>query len=142
MILLDAYALVAFITDEPAADDVEPLLRSDDVGIGVVNLAEALDVTQRVRRFAREDVRAAIEPLLARRLRLITHSPIDAWAAADLRVRHYDKRTCAVSTADCFLLASAESGDEIATADPAVATVARAEGVGLIPLPDREGRRP
>jgi PIN domain nuclease of toxin-antitoxin system len=37
--LLDAYALVAFLANEPAADEVEALLRAGDTGVTVGNFA-------------------------------------------------------------------------------------------------------
>jgi len=40
--LLDAYALIALLGDEPAADKVEELLRRGDCSASVVNLAEAI----------------------------------------------------------------------------------------------------
>jgi hypothetical protein len=67
----------------------------------------------------------------------------EAWRAADLRARYYDRKARALSLADCLLLAHVcTGGDEIATADPAIADVARAEGLALIPLPDSAGARP
>jgi hypothetical protein len=47
-----------------------------------------------------------------------------------------------VSLGDCFVLATAGPGDAVATADPVVAAVARAEGIGVESLPDSTGRRP
>jgi predicted nucleic acid-binding protein len=45
--------------------------------------------------------------------------------------------------ADCLLLAHAIStGDALATSDPDVAAIARARGLTLIALPDRDGNRP
>lgn len=66
----------------------------------------------------------------------------DAWRAADIRMRYYDRRTNPLSLADCLLLASVEPTDELATADPAIAAVARAEGTRLVPLPDSTGALP
>jgi PIN domain nuclease of toxin-antitoxin system len=47
-VLLDAFALIALLTDEPAAETVEVLLRRGDAAMTVVNLAEALDVLRRI----------------------------------------------------------------------------------------------
>jgi hypothetical protein len=47
-VLPDAFALLAPLGEEPAADNVEALLRRGDAAITAVNLAEALDVLQRV----------------------------------------------------------------------------------------------
>jgi PIN domain nuclease of toxin-antitoxin system len=47
-VLLDAFALIALLRDEPAADEVETILRRGEAAMSAVNLAEALDVLQRV----------------------------------------------------------------------------------------------
>lgn len=142
MILLDAYGLVALIAEEPAAAEVARLLQTNDVGMTSVNLGEAIDVTQRVFRLDPVEVREAVEPLFQGRLRLAAQRDEDAWRAAELRLRYYDRKDRALSLPDCFLIAAAGQGDGIATADPAVAEVARAESIRLISLPDTEGRRP
>lgn len=69
-----------------------------------------------------------------------------AWRPArrsgSLRARYYHRGECDLSLADCILLASAGDGERIATTDPAVATVARAEGIDVVALPDSSGQRP
>lgn len=142
MILLDAYALVALLADEPAAGEVERLLREGGCAVTPSNLAEAVDVTQRARGVAPADVRAALEPLLDGEIELLAPREADVWRAADLRLRYYDRRGCALSLADCFLLAAVGPRDRIASADSAVAAVARGEGIELVRLPDSSGRRP
>lgn len=144
MTLLDAYALVALVVDEPAAEEVETLLRAGDSVVVTANLAEAIDVAHRVHGRALEDVRAALEPLfLANAVSALASEEPDAWLAAEVRARYYDRRNRALSLADCFLLAHAlVAHDRIATADPPVAEVARAEGIGVVALPDSTGVRP
>ena len=139
MTLLDAYGLVAFLGDETAAETVESLLRAGDVGILVVNLAEAIDVTRRVHGFAPEDVRRGIEPLvLAGDLAVIASGESEGWRAADLRAENYHRTTRPLSLADCFLLAHAEGdGGPVATPDPHVQAVALDLGVGVVHLPTR-----
>ena len=141
MILLDAYALIAFVREEPAAAEVEELLREWDTGVTAYNFAEALDVLQRVHRVPEERVRGVIEPLLAGELELVSTGAEEAWRAGALRVRHYRKRVRELSLADCILLAHGRNGDRIATADPAVVAVARAERIETVALPDSSGRR-
>jgi len=142
--LLDAYPLVALLADEPAADEVEQLLREGEASIAVINLCEAIDVCRRVRALPAADVRAVLEPLLlVGALTAVASGEREAWLAADIRTRYYDRRARALSIADCLLLAhAAASGKRIATADPAVAEVARAEGLELVPLPSSRGERP
>jgi uncharacterized protein with PIN domain len=142
LILLDAYALVAFLANEPAADEVEALLRAGDTGVTVVNLAEAIDVTQRVHDIGADDVRGVAEPLLGEAITVVNHSERDAWRAADVRTRHYDRSRRPLSMADCFLIAATGADDGIATADAPLAETARAEGLRVVALLDSAGQRP
>ncbi|MBA2460997.1 MAG: PIN domain-containing protein [Actinobacteria bacterium] len=141
MILLDAAALVALAKDEPAADEVSAILEAGDAAISSVNLAELIDQLVRVDGRDPQRVDALVQPLVDEKLRVRSPSGADAWRAALIRARYYDRKTCALSLADCFLLAA--TGDEsIATSDQPVAGVARAEGVTLIALPNSAGERP
>jgi uncharacterized protein with PIN domain len=142
VILLDAYALVAFLAEEPAADEVEALLRAGDTGVTVVNLAEAVDVTQRIHRIPLEEIRAAVDALRGDALAVVTHSENDAWKAAELRARHYDRSRRPLSLADCFLIAAAGSNDRIATSDGPVADTARQESITVVALAHSTGARP
>ena len=142
MTLLDAYALVAFAADEPAAEEVEVLLRASRCGITTVNFAEAIDETRRIHGLSEEDMRGLTEPLLDEVIAVIPPSEAHAWRSATLRARYYHRRTSALSLADCLLLAAAGSDDAIATSDPVIAKVARAEKIDLTPLPDTSGERP
>ena len=142
MTLLDAYALVALLADEPAAGEVEKLLR-ERCSVTTVNLAEALDVLQRGYGVEEDILRTGLDPLLRSRLAVHDSDAEDAWLAGSLRSRYYDRRSCAISVADCLLLAAAQgSSSAVATSDPAVAAVARHEGIGLVPLADRQGVLP
>jgi predicted nucleic acid-binding protein len=141
---LDAYALVALVGDEPAAEEVQGLLREGGMRVAIVNLAEAVDISQRVHNLSAQEVRHALEPLLLADI-VSTASPDEphAWLAAELRIKHFDKKTSSLSMADCFLLAHAlTDGRPIATSDPPLATVARAEGLEVVGLPDSSGKRP
>jgi hypothetical protein len=64
-----------------------------------------------------------------------------AWRAGELRAAHYDRRTSALSLADCILLATATPEDKIATSDRAVGATARNLGISVIPLLDSKGNR-
>jgi predicted nucleic acid-binding protein len=141
--LLDAYPLVAYLTGEPAADEVKALLAEGDTVATSLNVAEAVDVAARVYGASEEAVRGAIELLVANDLLTIS-APDTAtgFRAAHLRIAYYRRRDRALSLADCFLLASAAHEDHVATSDPAVAEVARAEGIDVVALPDSSGRRP
>jgi uncharacterized protein with PIN domain len=142
--LLDAYALVALVADEPAAAEVENILREGETRVVIINLAEAVDSAQRVHRLSSADVRTTLEPLLLSEVLLaaVSDEP-QAWLAAEIRIEHYNRRTAPLSMADCFLIAHALTDDRaIATADLPLADVARAAGVEVIALPTSAGERP
>jgi ribonuclease VapC len=134
-VLLDAFALIALLADEPAADEVEALLRSGEAAITAVNLAEALDVLQRVQGIPSERLQAVTTPLVGERMKLL---PIDeriARDAADIRARRYHRTRAPVSLADCILLAATGESDALATADGPLIRVAEAENVQVRALP-------
>jgi PIN domain nuclease of toxin-antitoxin system len=142
LIALDAYALIAFLADEAAHDEVEELLGETCV-ITVLNLAESLDVLGRVYGVSEQDLRHLVGPLVGHAFEFEPTPEEDAWTAASLRRRFYDRTSRDLSMADCFLLAAASRLEaSVATADPAVAAVARDESLELIALPDSAGRRP
>jgi uncharacterized protein with PIN domain len=141
--LLDAYALVALIADEPAAAEVETMLRAGDCGVVVTNLAEAVEICARVHALELRAIRQALEPILGDSLEVVVSTDVEAWQAAALRSAHYNKQTSPLSMADCLLLAHATlSDDSIATSDPPLAEAARREGLDVEPLPDSSGVRP
>lgn len=134
-VLLDAFALIALLTDEPAADDVEALLRRGDAAITAVNLAEALDVLQRVQKVPRERVEALAVPLVEERMKLVAIDLEIARAAAGIRARRYHRARAPLSLADCILLAATGDSDTLATADEPLIHAARAERRDVIELP-------
>jgi uncharacterized protein with PIN domain len=141
--LLDAYALVALIADEPAAPIVEEILRSGEAAITSMNLAETVDVARRVHAHEEEHVRDAVEPLLlGGHISLIAPGGTTAWRAVHLRSAYYDRRARAVSIADCFLLAVAGADDRIVTADRSIVDIAQIEGIAVLPLPNSAGHLP
>jgi len=143
MIVLDAYALVAMLASEPAAVDVKALLREEDCAISTLNLAEAADVLQRVRGVDIGETRNVLGSLAPGVLTLVDVDERCAWRAAMLRSTHYRRRASELSLADCVLLATAKPGrDSVATSDAPVLRAARREGLGTIPLPDTQSRRP
>jgi PIN domain nuclease of toxin-antitoxin system len=144
LILLDAYALIALALDEPVAAEVDALLRerANDAAATSANLAEVVDFLVRQANWPEADVQLELTLLLQTTLGVVDLTAETALRAGLLRARHYVRRHCDVSLADCVLLTSAGQGDAVATADPAVASVARAEGIGLVALPDSSGRRP
>lgn len=143
MVVLDAFALVALARDEPAAQEVEDILRGGDVAISALNLGEAIDVLGRVHEIDAWELTEGVRVLEAEVLRVLpVDSPV-AHRAAQIRSRHYRRRGSELSLADCVALASVDALDtQLATADPALAKAARMESVEVIPLPDSSGNRP
>lgn len=142
MILLDAYAVLALARGEGPADEVEEIVRSRDCAISTANYFEVADRLQRLSGWSKDETSERFARLFGETVRVLSLDEAIAWRGAGLRARHYNRKTCALSLADCALLASAGPDDSIATADPAVAAVARAEGIGLIPLPDSSAQQP
>jgi len=134
-VLLDAYALIALLADEPAADEVEALLRRGEAAITAVNLAEALDVLQRVQGIPRERLEALTTPLVGERMTFVAIDERMARDAADIRARRYHRTRAPLSLADCILLAATGASDALATADGPLIAVAEAENVQVRTLP-------
>jgi PIN domain nuclease of toxin-antitoxin system len=140
--VLDAFALLAMALDEPAADEVEAVIRRGDGRVASVNLAETLDQLGRVHGHSQESLEAVFGPFLAEAVEVVGAGERLAWRAAALRRRHYRRRASELSLADCFALALPEGDDTIVTADSALLRAARAEGIAVRALPDARGRRP
>lgn len=140
---LDASALVALSADEPAAAEVERIMRAGQAAMTASNLSEVVDVLQRVERRPLETIRAALGILLDGALTIV---PVDAdlgWRAGEVRARRYHRTRSPLSLADCHLLAAAFAApDTLATSDHALARAARAEGIEVVALPNSRGRRP
>ena len=142
-VLLDAFALIALLREEPAADEVETVLRRGEAAMSVVNLAEALDVLQRVDGVDRARLDAVTVPLLHESVALLAVDERTARDGADVRARRYHRARAPLSLADCLLIAAARGAQAaVATADRPLANAARAEGVEITALPDSRGRRP
>lgn len=137
MTLLDAYALIAFVTGGPASGQVRAHLREGNAALATVNLVEALDVCRRVRGLPIPRALEVIEPLFDTALALIELDRARARRAAEIRAEHYHRSTCPISLADAVLLASVDPSGRIATADPDVLAVASAEGLDAIALSEQ-----
>jgi uncharacterized protein with PIN domain len=142
-VLLDAFALIALLRDEPAADEVETILRRGEAAMSAVNLAEALDVLQRVDGVDRARLDALTGPLIRESLALLAVEERTARDGADIHARRYHRTRAPLSLADCLLLAAARGAQAVvATADRPLASAARAEEIEVAALPDSRGRRP
>ena len=141
MILLDAYAVLAYLTGERAMDEVGDLLqRGEPIGITGIGRAEVIDRLTRTRGIDPDALRADLAVL-----NISTTVPVDAQigeTAGVIRSSVYDRRLCAVSMADCCLLAAALHHDAaLATSDPHLLDAAQTVGVATVALPDSSGKR-
>jgi predicted nucleic acid-binding protein len=135
VILLDAYALVAFLAGGPAAAEVRAILREGGAGVATANLAEALDVSERLYGVPVEQAMEVIDPLLEGTLSVVALDLGIARRAARIRAQYYHRSSRAISLADSVLIASAAQEDRIATADPHVLAVAGSERIKSVSLP-------
>jgi predicted nucleic acid-binding protein len=127
--LLDAYALVAFLEDDPRR--WRSTVCSAQAAADDRDLAEA---GQRVLRHSDVTAAGLRELVSSLPLAVVPFTEVHGWRAAELRARYYRRADSAVSLADCCLVAVATTADRVATADPAVIRMATAEGVGLLEL--------
>lgn len=142
MTALDAYAVIAYLRAEPAGPAVRQLL-AEPTAVSVLNAAESVDRMIRLHGRSAEDVRQDLAVLERAGLRMVPLTDDLAIQAGLLRARHYDRKSCEVSMADCVAVATALSEQlSLATADPALLAVMRAEGGEVYELPDSQGARP
>lgn len=140
MILLDAYALIALLADEPAAEHVGRLISGGDAAVPSPNLAESADRLGRVHGISIARTRAVVESLeQSAGLRLLPATVDGGWRAAELRTKHYHRSACPLSLGDCFLLAMTGTEDRLTTADGYILSVAADEGIEAVALPDSTG---
>lgn len=139
MTVLDAFAVIAFLRDEPAAAEVEALLRRGDATLTALGAAEIADHLVRV---VGQSDEAALLDLAELGLPEVPVGSALARRAALLRARRYHRRTCSISLADCVVAEAARALDApVATSDPHLLDVCRDEGIAVIPLPNSTGRR-
>ncbi len=140
MTVLDAYAVLAFLRDEPAAAEVRPLLEAGDALLTAVGLGEVLD--HLVRLVGVDEEEAVLD--LAE-LGLIDAIGLDATtgaASGRLRARYYHRLRCAVSMADCVAAEIARArNDVLATSDPHLLDVCARESIGVVVLAGSDGTR-
>ncbi len=139
--LIDASALIALLGAEPAAGEVQEMLK-DGAAMTTVDLAEGIDRLKRRYGLQVERTRPVIEGLLAKSLTLLPLGPAQAWRAGEIRAAHYHRTRCPISLADAVLVASAPAGGRIASSDGTLLAVAASEGIATVALPDSQGRRP
>lgn len=139
MIVLDAYALEAYLNDEVvAADIVEPLLMSgEQILITAVNLAETADRMIRLNGATREELESDVIGLGITVTEVGAASGFDA---ANMRARHYHRTHRAVSIADCCAAAVAlDRYAVLVSSDPALLAMMHDEGGRYLALPNSVG---
>lgn len=142
MTLLDANAFVALLRREPGGPEVAELVRGRGCATPAPCVAEVVDRLIRRHGISAGALAERLGPLLDESIVVLEVDSRVAWRAGEIRAGHYQRKTSALSLADCVLLATAGPDDEIATSDRAVAAVCHELGIGVIPLLDSGGRRP
>lgn len=135
MTLLDAYALIAYVIGGPAQEMVKAILREEKTGIATANLIEVFDVVGRQHAYPVARVAEIIDPLFAGSLSIVPLDEHLARRAAELRVEYYHRSRSPLSLADVILIASAQAGDRIATADPDILETATSLDIATVELP-------
>lgn len=117
MIILDAYAVIAYLRAEPAAREVRLLLEQGDAALTAIGLAEIID---HLVRMAGADEEDAVLDLA--QLGLLAALEVDAelgLAAGRLRARYYHRVRCAISMADCVAAETSKRREaSLASSDP------------------------
>jgi len=103
--------------------------------VATANLAEALDVSQRIYGLPIARAMDVLDPLFEGPLKAIALDLALARRAAEIRARHYHRAKPPISLADAILIASTTADGRIATADPDVLAVAQDEGLEIVALP-------
>jgi predicted nucleic acid-binding protein len=146
VILLDAYAVIAFLQADPhVGPEVRQLVApgtgapQQAAAITTVNAAEVLDHLIRIRRADPDEAVLDLEQL---GLHTIVVDEQIGLHAGLLRARHYHARTRQVSLADCIAAAAvllAPDVDALATADADLLDLIDAEGGRTHPLRASDG---
>jgi len=139
VIVLDAYAVLALLKDEPAAPEVQRLIEGDDAaGLTPIGIAEVLDYLVRLGGAEEDEAALDLAQLGLASLPAITSEM--AARAGLLRARHYHRRTRALSLADCVVAEAARDLDApVATSDPALLQTCWDEGIAVLVLSDGRG---
>jgi PIN domain nuclease of toxin-antitoxin system len=141
--VLDSQAMIALLRDEPAADEVDAILRGRDgiASVSAMALAEVVDVLVRTGRRRVDEVSMLVDTMFAAGLEVVPVDEEIGRLAGILRSRHWNRDRRPVSIVDCTVLATGMVAHEpIATADAALIGAARAEGHPVVVLPDSQGR--
>lgn len=138
MTIVDAFAVIALLKGEPAAETVRDIIDRGGCALTTLGVAEIVDHLVRVVRVTDEE--AVLDVAQLDLDAPIGLDDVTATMAAILRARHYNMNTCAVSLADCVVAQVARATNTaVATSDPHLLDVCRDEGIKFIALPDSRG---
>ncbi|MHB8452582.1 MAG: PIN domain-containing protein [Mycobacteriales bacterium] len=138
MIVLDSYAVIAYLRGERAAPQVRVLLDAGGAALTAVGVAEVLDHLVRLVGVDEED--AALDLAQLDLLDGIVVDSAVGGAAGLLRARHYHRTRRPLSMADCIAAHCARARAEpLATSDPHLLDVCHAEGIATVVLPGSDG---
>ncbi len=139
MIVLDAFAVLAFVMEEPAAAEVHQILVGPEgARLTALGVADVLDHLVRV--VGAEPDEAVLDLAELGLPAAVAIDEAGAVRAGLLRARHYHRRQRAVSLADCAAAEVVQRHDAtLATADPHLLDLGHAEGIDLRPLRDTTG---
>jgi predicted nucleic acid-binding protein len=140
VIVLDSYAVLALLKDEPAAAHVQELVEDDEeASLTSLGIAEVIDHLVRLAK-AEEDEAVLDLAQLGLAIPTVVEAEL-ATSAGLLRARHYHRKDRAVSLADCVAAEAARPlGRRLASADPHLLDLCRDERIAVIPLPDGTSR--
>jgi predicted nucleic acid-binding protein len=121
---------------------VVELLRSP-TALSAANAAEVLDQLVRVFERDADDVHADLALLATVGMQIVPVTGDIGLLAGRLRAKHYHREHMAVSLADCVAAATALTSQlQLATSDPALASLVRSEGGEICALADSSGMKP
>lgn len=138
-VLLDANALLAVLVGEPAMDRVLSILRQGSAAMTGANVAEVFEVGIRRKGLSPERMSEVVEPLFDGPIACVPVDRALAGSAGRPRAARYHRSGAGISLADAVLLAAAQPGDEIATADSGVLAIAAELGIETVELPPSSG---
>lgn len=137
--ILDTYALVAELRDEPAAEVVSGLLLDEDLHCRTLSTAAA-ETVDRVSRLSDRPADQVALSLLQLGLEI---TPVDddlGIRAGVLRAEAYHRTRTPLSLADCIVAAEAlRCRNVLATADPHLLDLVASRGGSFIALPAADG---
>ncbi|MEO8267116.1 MAG: PIN domain-containing protein [Ilumatobacteraceae bacterium] len=139
MTVLDSFAVLALLKDEPAASRVELLIRSDaGAALTALGVVEVLDHLIRLVGVDEDDAVLDLAQLGLAEPFIVDSSV--ATRAGLLRARHYHRRSRAVSLADCVAAETArDRASHLVTSDPHLLETCAIEGIAYIALADTSG---